>query len=208
MAAVKGAQNATTETPTDRDPISVREITIKMPITMARSPEGKMVTEIMQAETIKIRLEGEMIKTKSNAITARFGGICNTSAPVPEIQGHLNSRRGTNSRTSPWYIWTECGTCTTAQCHPTTNKSCYQSLISLPGCCSRINWGGSMKDDIFVGDIWVTGSHWHWSTSFPPLLETFVKNMGMKYTLSKTNAVFRGNRKVHHCIPGVQRSYC
>ena len=70
-----------------RDPIRVREMTIKMPMTMARGPKGKTVTKIMQPETIKIRLEGEMIETKSNAITPRVGGICDVNAPAPEMQG-------------------------------------------------------------------------------------------------------------------------
>ena len=65
----------------------VREIAIKMPTTMAKSPEGKMVTKIMWPETIKIqlRLEAELIK--SNAITSWVGGTCNMSALAPKIQG-------------------------------------------------------------------------------------------------------------------------
>ena len=86
MATVKGAQN-TLQKPHDRDQIRVRGITIKTPITMARGSNGKIVTEIMQPEIIKIRTEGEMIKTKSNTINVRVGGICNTSAPAPGMQG-------------------------------------------------------------------------------------------------------------------------
>ena len=86
MATVKGAQNAL-QKPHDRDPIRVRVMTIKTPVTMTRDPKGKMVTEIMQPETIKIRQEGEMIKTKFNAITARVGGIYDMSVLVPQMQG-------------------------------------------------------------------------------------------------------------------------
>ena len=70
--------------PHNKGQIRVREITVKMPITMARDLEGKTITKIrMQPGAIKIRLEGEMIETKSNAITARVGSICNTNAPAP-----------------------------------------------------------------------------------------------------------------------------
>ena len=72
--------------PHDKDPIRVKEITIKMPMTIARGPKGKAVTKITtQLEAIKVRLEGEMIETKSNAITTRMGCICHTSALVPKM---------------------------------------------------------------------------------------------------------------------------
>ena len=55
---------------------------------MANSPIGKAVTELdIQLEVIKSRLEEELIKTKSNAITARVGGTCDASVPAPEMQG-------------------------------------------------------------------------------------------------------------------------
>ena len=56
---------------------------------MARGPIGKMVMKIMLPETIKSRLslEGGLIKTKSNAVTAMAGGISYMSAPASKIQG-------------------------------------------------------------------------------------------------------------------------
>ena len=45
-----------------------------MQVAMTQDPKGKVVTKIMmQLEIIKIRAGGGMIKTKSNAITARVG---------------------------------------------------------------------------------------------------------------------------------------
>ena len=59
-----------------------------MPIAMAQAPKGKVVAKIMmQEETTKIRPGGRMIKTKSNAISARVWGISNMSAPALEMQG-------------------------------------------------------------------------------------------------------------------------
>ena len=87
MAAVKGAQKEQ-EKPPDRDLTRDWEIATKAPITMTRGPTGKMVAKLaIQPEAIKIRLEGEMIKAKFNAITARDGGTCIMSAAVPKMHG-------------------------------------------------------------------------------------------------------------------------
>ena len=57
--------------PNNRDHTGVREITIKMPVAMAKDPKGKAVTKItMQLEIIKIRPGGGMIENKSNALTS------------------------------------------------------------------------------------------------------------------------------------------
>ena len=75
--------------------------TIKMLVTVARGPKGKLVTKIMmQPEAIKVR-PGGMIKTKSNAITARVGGICDMSAPVPEMQDLQTPGGGTTAGPPP-----------------------------------------------------------------------------------------------------------
>ena len=71
--------------PNNRNPTGVRDITIKMPVVTAQDPKGKAVTKIMkQPEPTKVRPGEGLIEIKSNAITARDGGICNTSAPVLE----------------------------------------------------------------------------------------------------------------------------
>ena len=69
--------------PNDRDSTRIRDITIKMPVVMAQDPEGKVVTEIPKPpETAKTRPGEGLIKTKSNAITARDGDIYDMSAPA------------------------------------------------------------------------------------------------------------------------------
>ena len=71
--------------PNDRELTRVRDKPITMPVAMAQHPKGKAVTEIMMQLKVTIRPGGGQIKTKSNALTTRDGGICDTTAPVLEM---------------------------------------------------------------------------------------------------------------------------
>ena len=85
MAAVKGTQNCTKKPQWQGSNWDQRNNN-QNASNNSLSPKGKVVIEIMmQPETTKIRL-GEVIITKSNAITARVGGTCDKSALAPEMQ--------------------------------------------------------------------------------------------------------------------------
>ena len=113
--------------------------------------------------------------------------------------------RGSNSRTSP-RTQTEWRTCTSAGATPQPIKVVtspqYHNLDTAVELIGRIN-----EADIFLGVIWVTAlidtRAQVCTTPFWLLCRTQVWN-----TPSKANSEFRGNRGVHHSIPGVYRSYC
>ena len=72
IAGVKGTQS--TQPPHIRDPIRVREGTVKVPVPAARDPNDNVIAKTaMQPEIIKLR-PGGMTKTRSNTIIAKDGG--------------------------------------------------------------------------------------------------------------------------------------
>ena len=114
-----------------------------------------MLPHIMWPESIKIqlRLKGELIETKFNALTARVGGTCNMSAPMPEMQTFklLEEEQLQNLPQHPNRMQNLCQ----CQCQPPTSESYHWSPISEVRYHGRFNWGVS-EVDIFVGDILVT----------------------------------------------------
>ena len=127
--------------PNFRDPTGVREITIKMPVAMAQGPGGKVVTAItMQPEAIKIRPGGND-QNQIQCFNCQGWGHMGHKCFSTQNARPLNSKRGSNSRTSPqplnrmpnmWQCW----------CQAPANRSCCQSPILKPGGCYRANQQG------------------------------------------------------------------
>ena len=138
----------------DRDPIGVREITIKMPVAMAQGPKGKVVTKITTARNNQHQVRRGNDQNQIQCCNCQGWGHMWHECSSTQNARPLNSRRGSNNRTSP-STQTECWTCASTSTKPqpvgVVTSPQYLGLDATIELIGRVN-----EADIFVGDIWVT----------------------------------------------------